>query len=85
MIRPSGTYGPPRVRVRQLNTPLARMLDGLSDRSYSGRWVWQIPAPKGHPRTPKWHTLYGHAKTLGEAADAGRARLAEVYGPAKPL
>jgi len=72
MIRASGTHGPPRVRVyfRKL-----RWWPGRYD------WAWSIPAPKGHPLPPPMRTLYGRATTAAAAADAGRARLLEVYGP----
>lgn len=45
-----------------------------------GPWAWEIPVPKGHPRTPKRETLHGYSRTQQGALRMGLDRLTEVYG-----
>ncbi|AEQ20967.1 hypothetical protein E3_0530 [Rhodococcus phage E3] len=84
-IRASGTHGPPRVKVRYRPSQYRRLLrDFLYGEDIAGEWLWTIPAPKGHPLPPSLRSLRGYAWSAGRAADAGRARLREVYQPEGP-
>lgn len=76
MIRASG--GKAVVKVRKQSYPPGSMRAWLLDRL--GAWRWEVPAPKGHPRTPKLETLRGFAHTQEHALQAGLNRLTEIYG-----
>ena len=77
-IRASG--GKVAVRVMKNDSRGSKSGIGAYLNKALGPWIWYVPQPKGHPRTPKWETLHGRAHSMEEAVDAGLARLTEVYG-----
>lgn len=79
MIRASGGRAAVKVKKEKVRRP-GTMHHFLQESL--GAWCWEVPAPKGHPRTPKLESLRGREHGMEEAVAAGLARLNQIYGEA---